>query len=144
GPYRHPAAADGEREGAARFYGRGSGHCGRVGVGMKLVDTQAEAALLGYYLQRGLDGFLSWQARAHFFVGRENRLVFEAIERLVERSEAPEPFAVQHELERGDAGVRADVLADIVDQAAVSGGDVLRILEDLAERRAMDRAGQHL
>jgi replicative DNA helicase len=111
---------------------------------MTLADERAEAAWLGYCLERGLEGFVGWPARAHYFSVGWHRAVFNAMERLAERGEPIDLVLVGHELRRHDEVVRTDRVAELLDGAAVSGGDPLRILEDFATRRAMVRAAEHL
>jgi replicative DNA helicase len=109
-----------------------------------LADIGAEAGLLGYYLERGSEGFSEWPVRAFAFTNPQHRAVFNAMERLAERGESIEPLTVLGELQRRNEGVRAEFLAGLVASAATSGGEVVHILEDLATRRAMVRAGEHL
>src|SRR5262245_33795855 len=111
---------------------------------MTLSDPRAEAALLGYYLARGLEGFVGWPARAHYFTVGWHRAVFNAMERLAERGEPIDLVLVVHELGRHDEPVPAEVVAELLEVAAVSGIDVLRILEEHATRRAMVHAAEHL
>jgi replicative DNA helicase len=51
---------------------------------------------------------------------------------------------VGHELRRHDEPVRTEIVSELLDVAAVSGGDPLRILEEYATRRAMVRTAEHL
>jgi replicative DNA helicase len=113
---------------------------------MRLTDIGAEAALLGYYLARGLVGFLMWPVRAFVFTGTQHVAVYNAMERLAERGESIEVVTVVGELQRHDdwVEVRADFVAGLLDVAATSGGEVVRMLDDLATRRAMGRAADHL
>ena len=104
----------------------------------------AEEALLGHYLARGLDAFHAWPASPDYFSDPQRRACFVAMTSLAERAAAIEPVTVTAELRRQDQGVRADFVMDLVDHAAVSGGLVLGILRECATRRAMARAGEHL
>jgi replicative DNA helicase len=104
----------------------------------------AEAGLLGHYLEGGLDAFHAWPASQDYFTDAQRRAVFLAMMSLAERAEAIEPVTVTAELRRQDQGVRPDFVMDLVDHAAVSGGLVLGILRECATRRAMARAGEHL
>src|SRR5262245_49435229 len=111
---------------------------------MTLADVGAEAALLGYYLARGLEGFVGWPARAHYFTCGWHRAVFAAMERLAERGEPIDLVLVGHELRRHDEPVQTEIVSELLDVAAVSGGAPLRIVEEYATRRAMVRAAEHL
>jgi replicative DNA helicase len=111
---------------------------------MTLADVGAEAALLGYYLERGLAGFVGWPARSHYFTVGWHRAVFDAMERLAERGEPIDLVLVGHELRRHDEPVRSEIVAALLDGAAASGGEPLRIVEEYATRRAMVRAAEHL
>ena len=111
---------------------------------MTLTDARAEAALLGYYLARGLDGFVGWPARAQYFTVGWHRAVFNAMERLAERGEPIDLVVVAHELRRHDELVKPEIVAELVDDAAPSGGPPLRIVEECATRRAMVHAAEQL
>jgi replicative DNA helicase len=70
--------------------------------------------------------------------------VFNAMERLAERGEPIDLMLVGHALRRHDEPVRIEIVAELLDGAAASGGEPLRIVEEYATRRAMVRAAEHL
>src|SRR5262245_35745629 len=111
---------------------------------MTLSDPRAEAALLGYYLERGIEGFVGWPARAHYFTVGWHRAVFGAMERLAERGDPIDLVLVGYELRRRDELVQPEFVDQLLDSAAPSGGPPLRILEEYATRRAMVHAAQLL
>src|SRR5262249_6943531 len=111
---------------------------------MILTQPEAESAYLGFLLLAGAEGFFGWPAAATYFAAGQRRAVFLAIEALARRGDAVEPITVLAEARRQGTDLRADFVADLVDAAASSGLDVVKVLHDLATRRAMLHAAAHV
>jgi len=111
---------------------------------MQLTAVDAEAALLGYYLATGVEGLVRWPIHAVCFTDRQHRALFHAYERLAARGEAIVLATVLAEVARDpDVKVGTDFVLDLLEVAAPS-GELVRVVEEYASRRAMVQAADEL